>query len=186
MKFKVNDIIKVKPEFYHFFSHFYSDVRIINQSYVVISNKTNMFTVKGLQDNIERIERYGYEELFDLDFRVMRLMKLKKIKNMDKKLENVYKMAVDTWGVESQMNMMTEEIGELLQAISKFRRSCNKSEQEKICAYNHLCEEIADVENMIHQFRYMFDEKLIDKYKEQKLERTLEKLNNSENEGVGK
>ena len=101
---------------------------------------------------------------------------------MRKELESVYKRAVDTWGTESQMNMMTEEIGELLQAISKFRRSYNKSEETKQDAFNHLCEETADVENMINQFRYMLDNELIDKYKEEKLERTLEKIIKSENE----
>jgi len=105
-----------------------------------------------------------------------------KLINMEKRLESVHKRAVDVWGVESQMNMMTEEIGELLQAISKFRRSSNKSEEVKQEAYNHLCEEIADVENMINQFRYIFDAKIIDKYKEEKLERTLEKIIKSENE----
>lgn len=101
---------------------------------------------------------------------------------MNKELESVYKRAVDLWGIESQMNMMTEEIGELLQAISKFRRSYNKSEQERIDAYNHLCEEIADVENMINQFRYIFNEELIDMYKEEKLKRILQKIIENENE----
>ena len=101
---------------------------------------------------------------------------------MKKELESVYKRAVDVWGVESQMNMMTEEIGELLQAISKFRRSYNKSEEVKQEAFNHLCEETADVENMLNQFRYILDSKIIDMYKEQKLERTLEKIIKSENE----
>ena len=101
---------------------------------------------------------------------------------MNKELESVYKRAVDAWGVESQMNMMTEEIGELLQAISKFRRSYNKSEEVKKETYDHLCEEIADVENMIHQFRYIFSAELIDKYKEEKLTRTLEKIKKTENE----
>jgi len=101
---------------------------------------------------------------------------------MDKELESVYKRAVDVWGIESQMNMMTEEIGELLQAISKFRRSYNKSDEARQEAYNHICEEIADVENMINQFRYIFDSKVIDIYKEEKLKRTLEKIIKSENE----
>lgn len=96
---------------------------------------------------------------------------------MRKELESVYKRAVDKWGNESQMNMMTEEIGELLQAISKFRRAHDKSDEVKQKAFDHVCEEVADVENMINQFRYMFDADLIDKYKEEKLERTLNKLN---------
>jgi NTP pyrophosphatase (non-canonical NTP hydrolase) len=101
---------------------------------------------------------------------------------MNKELESVYKRAVDLWGIESQINMMTEEIGELLQAISKFRRSQNKSDEVKIEAYNHLCEEIADVENMINQFRYIFNPNIIDMYKEQKLKRILEKIIKYENE----
>jgi len=90
--------------------------------------------------------------------------------------KNIYKRIVDTWGVESQLNMVTEEIGELLQAISKFRRSYNKDDETKLKAYDHLCEEIADVENMINQMREMFDSELIDKYKKEKLERITKKL----------
>ena len=75
-----------------------------------------------------------------------------------KELEEIYGRIVTTWCIESQMNMMTEEIGELLQAMNKYRRSYNKPENEIIEAYNHLCEEIADVENMINQFRYIFDD----------------------------
>lgn len=89
---------------------------------------------------------------------------------------NIYKRIVDKWGVESQLNMVTEEIGELLQAISKFRRSYNKDDETKAKAYDHLCEEIADVENMINQMREMFDSELIDKYKKEKLERISKKL----------
>jgi len=91
---------------------------------------------------------------------------------------NIYKKIVDTWGVESQLNMVTEEIGELLQAISKYRRSYNKDDETKAKAYDHLCEEVADVENMINQMRYMLDSELIDKYKEAKLERISKKLDN--------
>ena len=35
---------------------------------------------------------------------------------------------------------------------------------------------------MINQFRYMLDNELIDMYKEEKLERTLQKIIKSENE----
>jgi NTP pyrophosphatase (non-canonical NTP hydrolase) len=101
---------------------------------------------------------------------------------MKKELNTVYKRAVDVWGVESQMSMMTEEVGELLQAISKFKRARNKSEDAKVQAYNHLCEEVADVENMLNQFRYILGSEMIDKYKEEKLERTLQKIIKSENE----
>lgn len=88
--------------------------------------------------------------------------------------EDIYKQIVDAWGEESQLNMMTEEMGELLQAISKYRRAKTKTRKHQ--ALTHLCEEIADVENMINQFRYMFGSKLIDKFKEEKLRRTMSLL----------
>lgn len=90
--------------------------------------------------------------------------------------ENIYKRIVDTWGIDSQLNMVIEEVGELLQAISKFHRAKNKDEETQIEAYRHLCEEIADVENMVNQMREMFDSELIDKYKKEKLERITKKL----------
>ena len=101
---------------------------------------------------------------------------------MRKELESVYKRAVDIWGVEIQMGMMIEEAAELIQAISKYKRAHDKSDEIKQDAYNHVCEEVADVENMIDQMRYMLDDKTIDIYKEQKLERTLEKIIKLENE----
>lgn len=100
---------------------------------------------------------------------------------MDKEIKSVYRRAVEVWGVDSQMGMMTEEAAELIQALSKYNRSRNKSEEVKKESFEHVCEEIADVENMINQMRYIFDSDLIDTYKEQKLKRTLEKIIKSEN-----
>lgn len=91
--------------------------------------------------------------------------------------ENIYKRIVDTWGTESQLNMVIEEVGELLQAISKFNRAKNKDEETQVEAYRHLCEEVADVINMMNQMREMFSSELIDKYIKEKLDRTEEKLN---------
>ena len=99
--------------------------------------------------------------------------------------DNIYKRIVDTWGVESQINMLIEEMGELLQAISKYRRAQNKDDKTKIEAYDHLCEEVADVENMMSQMRYMLDSDRIDEYKKAKLERISKKLDaykNNQNE----
>ena len=95
--------------------------------------------------------------------------------------DNIYKRIVDTWGVESQLNMVIEEMGELLQSISKFRRSYNKDDETKAKAYDHLCEEVADVENMMNQMRYMLDADKIDAYKEAKLERISKKLDDYKN-----
>mgnify|MGYP005862007985 CR=1 FL=1 len=94
--------------------------------------------------------------------------------------EELYKRILDAWGVESQLNMVIEEVGELLQAISKLRRSHNKSDIEKDQAYCHLCEEIGDVQNMVNQLKYTFDKDLIEMYEKQKLVRIEAKVDKFE------
>jgi len=94
---------------------------------------------------------------------------------MSKKSGNIYSRVVEAWGTESQFDQMTEEMAELIQAISKFRRA--KTPEKKTKAYIHLCEEVADVENMINQLRFMLDAALIDKFKVEKLKRTEKRLN---------
>jgi NTP pyrophosphatase (non-canonical NTP hydrolase) len=94
---------------------------------------------------------------------------------MSKKTGNIYARVVEAWGEDSQLDMITEEMAELIQAISKFRRA--KTQEKKAKAYIHLCEEVADVENMINQLRHMLDANLIDKFKEEKLRRTEKRLN---------
>ncbi|HUU87391.1 MAG TPA: hypothetical protein VMX17_06525 [Candidatus Glassbacteria bacterium] len=94
---------------------------------------------------------------------------------MSKKSSNIYARVVEAWGEDSQLDMMTEEMAELIQAISKFRRA--KTQEKKAKAYIHLCEEVADVENMINQLRYMLDANLIDQFKAEKLKRTEKRLN---------
>lgn len=89
--------------------------------------------------------------------------------------EDIYKKAVDKWGVEAQMNMIVEELSELTFALMKIRRS--GTEQQKIDRYDNLCEEIADVKLMLKQAEYMFDKKKIDKYYKEKKEYIKNKLN---------
>jgi NTP pyrophosphatase (non-canonical NTP hydrolase) len=61
----------------------------------------------------------------------------------------LYEAAVSRWGFEAQTIIAMEECGELTQAISKFwRRQDNGT-------LSDLCEEIADVENMCSQLRYI-------------------------------
>ena len=67
---------------------------------------------------------------------------------MNKK--ELYKLAIDTWGSEAQINQGIEEMAELIQAINKFRR--------KLCTetITHVAEEIADVEIMLEQYKMIF------------------------------
>lgn len=84
------------------------------------------------------------------------------------KKEELYRAAIVKWGVPSQVEMAIEECSELIHAIQKTKRSNGP------VAQSHVCEEIADVEIMIEQLRGIFNCKIIDKYKAEKLER-LEK-----------
>ncbi|MBY6860762.1 hypothetical protein [Clostridium botulinum] len=75
------------------------------------------------------------------------------------RIEAVSERAVQTFGAAHQKVKAIEELGELIQALSKDLLHCD----------HNAPEEIADVEIMIAQLRYMFDTDEIDKIKEEKL-----------------
>lgn len=79
--------------------------------------------------------------------------------------KDLYKAAIEKWGVGLQVEMAIEECSELIQAIQKVKRN------DTIVANSHVCEEIADVEIMIEQLRGIFESDIIDQYKAEKLER---------------
>lgn len=82
---------------------------------------------------------------------------LKDFQNMD----SVCEKAIYTYGAEHQKIKAIEELGELIQALSR-----------SILGQDHnVEEELADVEIMIYQLRKMFQYDLIEKFKYEKLER---------------
>lgn len=77
--------------------------------------------------------------------------------------EQLYKEAIELWGYDSQVKMWHEEVGELMQALSKCWR---KPTPEN---FDHLYEEIVDVKIMNGQlesvvpedrFKHWFDFKM--------------------------
>ena len=92
--------------------------------------------------------------------------------------EEICKQAVYKFGIDFQYDMLIEECSELIQACIKVKRGGGTL---------NLIEEVADVENMIMQIKYIVDEKSrvnsgikIDwndykKMKLQRFERILEK-----------
>ena len=60
---------------------------------------------------------------------------------------DLYRGAVEKWGIKAQLLMFFEEVGELQSAISKFARGRVDSKD--------VAGEIADVENMLAQLKYM-------------------------------
>jgi len=87
-------------------------------------------------------------------------------------MEKILKDVVDAWGVDSQMDMMIEEMSELTKALLKLRRN-HKNPDKYI---NDICEEIADVDLMLSQMKYIFSDELIEKYKKEKLVRLQQRL----------
>ena len=73
----------------------------------------------------------------------------------------VCKKAIDTFGVANQQLKAVEEMGELIQAISK----------ALIGKEHNVEEEIADVEIMLTQLKIMYDIKKIEEWKEFKINR---------------
>lgn len=80
---------------------------------------------------------------------------------------------IDTFSEDAQKLMAIEEMSELIKEICKdFRGNTNK---------DAIKEEIADVLVMIEQLRIIYDIKLSDIHKvmNQKIERTMERINES-------
>lgn len=82
---------------------------------------------------------------------------------------DLYQLALDRWGVNGQLTVAVEELSELIKEICKTLRH--------IGHVNDLAEEVADVEIMCEQLRYMFaiDEE-VDDWKKYKLNRLANRL----------
>lgn len=89
------------------------------------------------------------------------------------KMFNTLDVAVDYFGKDNQLMMLAEELAELIQAISKYKRNPSNIDS--------LIEEVADVEIMIEQLKIIFrkENKIdfsISKVKQQKTERLRQLL----------
>ena len=82
----------------------------------------------------------------------------------------ICRKAIDTYGEISQMIKATEEMGELIRAISRIILQQGESDEQIESNYN---EEIADVSIMLEQLKYTrhYKQELVDYWKEEKLKR---------------
>lgn len=74
---------------------------------------------------------------------------------MCKNISAQNKVNAEHYGYEAQSLQLVEECAELIQAVSKYRRVAAKGEDEKLIALGNLIEEIADVEIMLEQIKYL-------------------------------
>jgi NTP pyrophosphatase (non-canonical NTP hydrolase) len=105
--------------------------------------------------------------------------------------EQIFKTAINEYGIEAQLNQVAEEVGELLTAINKVRRAggmlsgVNGNEiikpekyhtPEYALKYHNLCGEVADVQIMIDQLKLMLNPETITLIEERKIERLKNRL----------
>lgn len=102
---------------------------------------------------------------------------------MCKSISELNKETAKYYGYEAQSNQLVEECAELIQAVSKYRRAVaglgqSVAEEKKAVALENLIEEIADVEIMLEQVKYLLQipEEELDAVKLYKVNRTRERI----------
>lgn len=68
-------------------------------------------------------------------------------------ISELNKSTAKYYGYEAQSSQLVEECAELIQAVSKYRRA--NTEAKRAVALENLIEEIADVEIMLEQIKYL-------------------------------
>lgn len=85
----------------------------------------------------------------------------------------------DYLGYEGQSSQLVEECAELIQAVSKYRRALKGSDGDlKDVTLSNLIEEIADVEVMLEQVKYLLHipEEELEAMKTYKINRTRDRI----------
>ena len=85
----------------------------------------------------------------------------------------LYEQVRDKFGVDAQLDVAIEELSELIKEICKRKRGYPN--------INDLAEEIADVEIMVEQLRFIYEFEYgisdrVDKWKDYKLKRLADKV----------
>ena len=88
--------------------------------------------------------------------------------------------AVRVYGMDAQIDMLTEECAELIQAICKYKRRPSDDTRDKVE------EEIADVQIMIEQMLLFFNVYSVLEWRELKLMRLEARIAKSEKDGDAK
>lgn len=80
----------------------------------------------------------------------------------------LYKEVIAKWGEEAQVNMLYEECGELITAVSQFKRGRT--------SHHDVITELADASIMVEQIATMMNFEDYEKEKDRKLQRLKERL----------
>lgn len=91
--------------------------------------------------------------------------------------QELYNNAIQRWGIEAQVDMFHEEVGELLSALNKYKRGR--------VGKDAVVTEIADVQIMAEQLATWFGEDEVRKEKEYKLNRLARRVQKASLRDVG-
>lgn len=79
----------------------------------------------------------------------------------------ILQKAIETYGINIQLDILQEECAELIQAVSKYKRYGKE---------DGLFEEMADVLIMIEQMQIFFGNDEVERQRQKKIERLAERL----------
>ena len=96
--------------------------------------------------------------------------------------KEILSQAVETYGLEAQVDMLIEEMAELTVALNKMKRKgLLLKDQTFVCdggeSYNNLHEEFADVQIVMAQLQPLLDPILLSNCRNFKLKRLNHRLN---------
>lgn len=86
---------------------------------------------------------------------------------------NPYRQILEHWGLDKQINQVSEECAELIIALNKYRRAPDNKKPD----LRTVAEEIADVQIMLEQMKEAFKcKELVAYLMDEKLDRTLKRI----------
>ena len=96
-------------------------------------------------------------------------------------MKDKIKKIANHYGLSKQQRQLSEECAELIQSTSKYMRYSETSPASSNMDWKYLqdvCEEIADVEVMLEQMKYLLhiNSDCIEKIKENKINRQIERI----------
>lgn len=90
-------------------------------------------------------------------------------------MENELKQIAEHYGLRLQMRQLIEEMAELTQVICKSERYDIETVRD------HLVEEVADVDIVLSQVKYLLGDSEFDKIKDAKIKRQIQRITKGEN-----
>ena len=98
-------------------------------------------------------------------------------KMTDDEYEKLLRGCTEAWGEDSQILIAIEEMGELIQVLSKYLWRDKGDAEKRAELLEKICQEIADVKiTSGDQLRLIFGPDEVDKYKAEKTERLAGRL----------